>query len=65
MVGNWTDLYGVALDFSRPCKPTDNAFVEAFSERFRHECLKEKWCWQPAKMGHRERREIMDWMEVS
>ena len=26
---------GVVLDFSRPGKPTDNAFIEAFNGRFR------------------------------
>jgi putative transposase len=30
---------GVVLDFSRPGKPTDNAFIEAFNGRFRAECL--------------------------
>ena len=29
----------VALDFSRPGKPTDNAFIESFNGRFRQECL--------------------------
>ncbi|WP_227271951.1 integrase core domain-containing protein, partial [Roseobacter weihaiensis] len=27
------------LDFSRPGKPTDNAFIEAFNSKFRAECL--------------------------
>ena len=31
------------LDFSRPCKPTDNAFIESFNARFRLECLNEHW----------------------
>ena len=31
------------LDFSRPGKPTDNAFIEAFHGRFRQECLNENW----------------------
>ena len=31
------------LDFSRPGKPTDNAFIEAFNGRFRQECLNENW----------------------
>jgi putative transposase len=26
----WAWLHGVELDFSRPGKPTDNAFVESF-----------------------------------
>ena len=39
----WTYLNGVELDFSRPGKPTDNAFIEAFNGRFRQECLNENW----------------------
>jgi putative transposase len=31
------------LDFSRPGKPTDNAFIESFNSRFRQECLNEHW----------------------
>ena len=34
---------GVKLDFSRPRKPTDNAFIEVFSGRFRQEYLNESW----------------------
>jgi len=30
--------HGVALDFSRPGKPADNAFIEAFDGRLRQEC---------------------------
>jgi putative transposase len=30
---------GVTLDFSRPGKPPDNAYIEAFNGRFRAECL--------------------------
>jgi putative transposase len=30
---------GVKIDFSRPGKPTDNAFVESFNGTFRAECL--------------------------
>jgi putative transposase len=29
----------VTLDFSRPGKPIDNAFIEAFNSRFRAKCL--------------------------
>lgn len=32
-----------ALDFSRPGKLTDNAFIEAFNGRFRAECLNANW----------------------
>jgi putative transposase len=36
-------LNGVGLDFSRPGKPTDNAFIEAFNSRLRQECLNALW----------------------
>jgi putative transposase len=34
---------GVKLDFSRPGKPTDNAFIESFNGKFRAECLNAHW----------------------
>jgi putative transposase len=39
----WAYWNGVKLDFSRPGKPTDNAFIEAFNARLRMECLNEHW----------------------
>ena len=39
----WAYARGVTLDFSRPGKPTDNAFIEAFNGRFRSECLNTHW----------------------
>ena len=39
----WAYSHGVELDFSRPGKPTDNAFIEAFNSRFRQECLNTAW----------------------
>ena len=39
----WAYGHGVELDFSRPGKPTDNAFIEAFNSRFRQECLNTAW----------------------
>ena len=39
----WAYLNQVELDFSRPGKPTDNAFIEAFNGRFREECLNQSW----------------------
>ena len=39
----WAYTNGVTLDFSRPGKPTDNAFIEAFNGRFRAECLNAHW----------------------
>jgi putative transposase len=34
---------GVTLDFSRPGKPTDNAYVESFNGSLRDECLNVNW----------------------
>ena len=39
----WAYRHKVILDFSRPGKPTDNAFIEAFNSRFRLECLNQHW----------------------
>jgi putative transposase len=39
----WAYTNGVILDFSRPGKPTDNAFIEAFNGKFRAECLNAHW----------------------
>jgi hypothetical protein len=39
----WAYTHNVTLDFSRPGKPTDNAFVEAFNSKVRSECLNAHW----------------------
>jgi len=39
----WAYERGVTLDFSRPGKPTDNAFVESFNGRLRDDCLDTHW----------------------
>ena len=39
----WAYQRGVMLDFSRPGKPTDNAFIEAFNGRFRAERVNAHW----------------------
>jgi len=39
----WAWKHGVILDFSRPGKPTDNAFAESFNGRVRAECLNAYW----------------------
>ena len=31
------------LDFNRPGKPTDNAFIESFNGKLRAECLNAHW----------------------
>lgn len=43
VLDHWAYLHGVVLDFSRPGKPTDNAFVESFNGRLRDECLNTHW----------------------
>ena len=35
----WAYPSNVTLNFSRPGKPTDNAFIESFNGSFRDECL--------------------------
>jgi putative transposase len=36
-------MHDVTLDFSRPGKPTDNAFIESLNGKFRAECLNTHW----------------------
>jgi len=43
VLDRWAYENGVTLDFSRPGKPTDNAFIESFSGSFRDECLNPNW----------------------
>ena len=38
-----TRTSGVILDFPRPGKPADNAFIETFNARVRQECLNQHW----------------------
>jgi putative transposase len=39
----WAYQKDVVLDFSRPGKPTDNAFIESFNGKLRAECLNAHW----------------------
>ena len=39
----WAHQNNVRLEFSRPGKPTDNAFIESFNGRVRQECLNQHW----------------------
>jgi putative transposase len=39
----WAHQHQVRIDFSRPGKPTDNAFIESFKGTFRSECLSTHW----------------------
>ena len=40
---HWAHWNQVELDFSRPGKPVDNAFAEAFNGTVRRECLSQHW----------------------
>lgn len=40
---HWAYWNKVRLDFSRPGKPVDNCFVEAFNGTVRRECLSQHW----------------------
>jgi len=39
----WAYENNVILDYSRPGKPIDNAFIESFNGSFRDECLNTNW----------------------
>ena len=39
----WAYENRVTMDFSRPGKPTDNAFIESFNGSLRDECLNVRW----------------------
>ena len=43
VLDQWAYWHDVELDFSRPGKPTENAFSEAFNARLRAECLNASW----------------------
>jgi putative transposase len=39
----WAYQHGVRINYSRPGKPTDNAYIESFNDTFRDECLNAHW----------------------
>jgi transposase InsO family protein len=39
----WPYLRGIRIDFIRPEKPVENAFIESFNGRLRDECLNSHW----------------------
>jgi putative transposase len=39
----WAYQNSAKIDFSRPGKPTDNAFIESLNGTFRDECLNVHW----------------------
>lgn len=52
MLDQWAYHNGVEIDFSRPGKPTDNAFCEA---RVRAECLNASWFLSMATLSNGSR----------
>lgn len=53
----WAYTNGVTLDFSRPGKPTDNAYAESFNASVRLECLGQHWFMDLDEA----RRKVEDW----
>lgn len=53
----WAYANDVTLDFSRPGKPTDNGFIEAFNSKLRSECLNVHWFMSLADA----REKLEDW----
>lgn len=43
VMDQWTHERGIKLDFIRPGKPQENAFIESFNGKLRDECLNENW----------------------
>ena len=40
---SWAYKHKARLDFIRPAKPAENAFIESFNGRLRDECFNEHW----------------------
>jgi putative transposase len=53
--GIWCWTHGIELDFIRPGRPTENAFIESFNGRVREECLNAHWL-----EGIGEARRVLD-----
>lgn len=53
LLDQWAYLNKIELDFSRPGKPTDNGYIEAFNGRLRQECLNASWFLSMADARHR------------
>lgn len=55
----WAFMRDVTLDFSRPGKHTDNAYIESLNGKFRAECLRANWFMNLDEA----RRKCEDWRE--
>lgn len=54
-LNEWAYRKGVKLDFIRPGKPVENAYVESFHSRFRDECLNEHYF-----LGLQEAKDVIE-----
>jgi len=43
VMDEWAYRKGIKLEFSRPGKPMDNAYIESFNGKLRAECLNQNW----------------------
>lgn len=43
VLDTWAYEHRLRLNFIRPGKPVENAYIESFNGRFRDECLNEHW----------------------
>ncbi|MBO9403447.1 IS3 family transposase [Shimia sp. R9_3] len=64
LLDQWAYLNKVELDFSRPGKPTDNAYIEAFNSRLRQECLNASWFMSMSDARTRINRWKTDYNEI-
>ena len=53
----WAYERGIKLQFIRPGKPVDNAYMESFNGKFRDECLNQNWF----ASIHHARRLVQEW----
>ena len=53
----WAYLRGIQVDFIRPGKPVENAYIESFNGRLRDECLNSSWF----QSLDDARRAVQDW----
>jgi len=57
VLDRWAYQYEVKLDFIRPGKPVENAYIESFNGKLRHECLNQHYF----KTLEEARGKIEDW----